>query len=579
MLSDLSFNLWRSIGRGGRLSFSVARLLALFSFRVFSKFSRRNSSPAYTLSPPDVGALPEPPVFEPSADPLQPPLLPIFPSTYWVHYLTTEAAVNRALRHIVDGVVGFDTESIPRQATQQERIINDMIDLVGGSRKSAILGWHVLESTLCDPFPYAWPTMGLSVVQISRGRNVWVIHLRQIRALPAELRRILTSPHIIKVGVGLMSDISTVWNDLRLDLVRLVDVGMMARLVLVEQYPSGAYQNLSLEVSVEQVLGYRMDKSEQVSDWSMPLKPSQVRYAAVDAIAALRLYEHLLPRIRIQARTLGRDIPVACMGRQTLSALISQEYKILEKTGRPSRHQTLDPFRPLARKLAARRYHAVGVSCIARRQVRFVGERFPTASDSFSAEITSIQDTAFGERSPTVSDSSCAEITSVQDTASSTPSAPLALRRSDVLVNREPYISTRVRYTQDGTLIVGTVIADYVHLSDGATVIRYAVTEPVAPGVLKRGDSVFIAGRVNHRVQMVKNHGYSRGSHGGNVVECASGVDILVLLAPEYLLHVTFTVEVQPDIRLKGLEPGSTVIDAEEAVLVNGGIDDPGSTA
>ncbi|KAJ6464327.1 ribonuclease H-like domain-containing protein [Mycena vulgaris] len=256
----------------------------------------------------------EPPVAVAGASEIDSPptvVLPLFPQDYDVHYLTTEAEVNTALAPIIDGAIGFDTESVNREATSEETIINDTIDLVGGSRKSAMLCWHVLESRLNPLFPYAWETMGLCLVQISNGRDVWLIHLRLMKAFPDELRRVLLSPAIAKVGVGLVSDITTAWNDLRVDLVHLVDVGMMARLALAPQFPTGAYQNLSLETSVEEILGYRVEKDEQKSDWSKKLNSRQIRYAATDAVAALRLYEAMVPRIRTEARRLQREIPTA----------------------------------------------------------------------------------------------------------------------------------------------------------------------------------------------------------------------------------------------------------------------------
>jgi ribonuclease D len=96
-------------------------------------------------------------------------------------------------------------------------------------------------------------------------------------AFPVQLRRVLTSNEIVKVGVGLVNDISVVWNDLRIDLNNLVDVGLMARLLLAEKYAAGAYQNLSMDVAVREIMGCKLDKAEQLSDWSTDLTASQLR--------------------------------------------------------------------------------------------------------------------------------------------------------------------------------------------------------------------------------------------------------------------------------------------------------------
>ncbi|KAJ7135573.1 ribonuclease H-like domain-containing protein [Mycena epipterygia] len=227
------------------------------------------------------------------------------------HYLTCEESVNSALRFIVDGVVRFDTEFLERQPTSAEKIINDTMALVGGSRKSAIQAWQALELRMSPNFPLAWNTMGLCVVQIARGRDVWIIHLSLMKAFPSELRRILTSSDVSKVGVGLLSDISVVWNDLRIDLNCLVDVGMMARLALAEAHTLGAYQNLSMDVCAREVLSCEVDKTQQVSNWRQRLTQQQIQYAGTDAMVSLRLYEVLLPRLHLQALQLRREISPA----------------------------------------------------------------------------------------------------------------------------------------------------------------------------------------------------------------------------------------------------------------------------
>ncbi|KAJ6579189.1 ribonuclease H-like domain-containing protein [Mycena vulgaris] len=224
--------------------------------------------------------------------------IPFFPQDHDTHYLTSECAVNDALRPIVDGVVGFDTEFMDRRPTADEIIINEVIDLV-------------LEARRSNPFPFAWDTMGLCIVQIARGRDVWIIDIRRMKVLPGQLKRVLTSPDIIKVGLGVVNDIPVIWNDLRLDVNNLVDAGMMARLLLVEKYPNGAYQNLSMDTAAQEILGFRVNKDEQVSDWTGTLSDAQLRYAGTDAIVVLRLYEALQPQLRARASQLGRDIPDA----------------------------------------------------------------------------------------------------------------------------------------------------------------------------------------------------------------------------------------------------------------------------
>lgn len=76
------------------------------------------------------------------------------------------------------------------------------------------------------------------------------------------------SPNIIKAGVGLANDILAFWDDLRSEMVNLVDVGLMARLLLAEQLPKVPFGHMGMQTAVERILGYKIDKEESASDWS-----------------------------------------------------------------------------------------------------------------------------------------------------------------------------------------------------------------------------------------------------------------------------------------------------------------------
>jgi hypothetical protein len=59
----------------------------------------------------------------------------------------------------------------------------------------------------------------------------------------------------------------------------------------------GGEKRYSLKAQVEKHLNLPLDKRAQLSDWSLrPLNPKQLSYAALDAVAALLLYEHQMSR-------------------------------------------------------------------------------------------------------------------------------------------------------------------------------------------------------------------------------------------------------------------------------------------
>jgi hypothetical protein len=104
---------------------------------------------------------------------------------YDVHHMVSESDVNAALKHIVSGVVGFDTEFDKRTPTAEEGAIHTAIRLVGGNARTAILAWNVvLEAKYKKKgkkFPVLWDNIALCVVQIAYGKTAWVINLAKMR--------------------------------------------------------------------------------------------------------------------------------------------------------------------------------------------------------------------------------------------------------------------------------------------------------------------------------------------------------------------------------------------------------------
>lgn len=59
-----------------------------------------------------------------------------------------------------------------------------------------------------------------------------------------------------------------IWDDLRFEMRNLVDVGLMARLLLVEKFPKMSFNNLALQACVEELLGCEFPKEMALSDWA-----------------------------------------------------------------------------------------------------------------------------------------------------------------------------------------------------------------------------------------------------------------------------------------------------------------------
>ncbi|KAJ7137602.1 ribonuclease H-like domain-containing protein [Mycena crocata] len=221
-----------------------------------------------------------------------------------MHYLISKREVNKALKGIVGGVIGFDTEFVPRQSSDLDKLFDEVFETISGSRKTAMLACQIIEIRR-RRFKILWDI-------IAKGNDVWVINMTKIRGVPNELKRIIISETIAKAGVGMISDLQVIWADLGLEMKNVVDVGLMARLLLVESYADGAYANLSMVNAMRDVLGFTISKKMQKSNWKgddNELTEEQKKYAAIDANASLKLYEALVPRL--QKKAADRNINIS----------------------------------------------------------------------------------------------------------------------------------------------------------------------------------------------------------------------------------------------------------------------------
>jgi hypothetical protein len=80
-----------------------------------------------------------------------------------VLYITSESEANDALQRIRDGEVGFDTEFTDRRLTREEHAILKALS-TGANKKTALLGWQIVELTMHHIFPVAWDNIGLRLI-------------------------------------------------------------------------------------------------------------------------------------------------------------------------------------------------------------------------------------------------------------------------------------------------------------------------------------------------------------------------------------------------------------------------------
>ena len=122
----------------------------------------------------------------------------------------------------------------------------------------------------------------VSLLQLADDSNAWLFRLNMI-GLPPELAALLADKNLRKVGVAIHDDIKALRTVSPFEPDGFVDLqGIVA---------GHGIKQLGLKKLSAIVLGYRISKSQQVSNWEAPvLTESQQLYAATDAWVWRRIY-------------------------------------------------------------------------------------------------------------------------------------------------------------------------------------------------------------------------------------------------------------------------------------------------
>lgn len=136
---------------------------------------------------------------------------------------------------------------------------------------------------------------GPHVLQFATRERAWLFQLLRADCLPIAAD-LLASPVLVKVGFGLDTDRTLIRNRLAVEPTAVVDLDHEFR-------RRGHRQSVGVKSAVALVFGQRFVKSRKAttSNWAAArLTEAQLRYAANDAYAALRVYEALgiAPAIR-----------------------------------------------------------------------------------------------------------------------------------------------------------------------------------------------------------------------------------------------------------------------------------------
>lgn len=126
---------------------------------------------------------------------------------------------------------------------------------------------------------------GPHLIQLATDTRAYLFPLTQWPGT-CELKAILESERLLKVGFGLGNDRSALQSRLGISLANVLDLGEALR-------GQGHRGTVGAKVAVAHFFGARLHKSKKVgtSNWAAPrLSERQLRYAANDAHVALRVY-------------------------------------------------------------------------------------------------------------------------------------------------------------------------------------------------------------------------------------------------------------------------------------------------
>lgn len=124
----------------------------------------------------------------------------------------------------------------------------------------------------------------VALLQLSTPGEAFLLRLNKI-GLPDCIRKILANPEIIKPGVAIRDDIKALQAISKFKPQGFIELQDYAKEIGINDF--------SLKKLTAIVLGFRISKSQQLSNWEAPeLTEAQQLYAATDAWTSLRIYQN-----------------------------------------------------------------------------------------------------------------------------------------------------------------------------------------------------------------------------------------------------------------------------------------------
>ncbi len=125
----------------------------------------------------------------------------------------------------------------------------------------------------------------VALLQLSAGGKAFLFRVN-MTGLPSVIKKLLSDPDVLKVGVAIRDDIKGLQKISRFVPGGFVELQGMAR--------DRGIKDFSLKKLCAILLGFRISKSQQLTNWEAEeLSSRQMVYAATDAWVSLKIYEKL----------------------------------------------------------------------------------------------------------------------------------------------------------------------------------------------------------------------------------------------------------------------------------------------
>ncbi len=124
-----------------------------------------------------------------------------------------------------------------------------------------------------------------ALLQLATEKKVFIFQLQKLSEFK-DLKSLLSNKKILKVGAAIRDDVKELNHYFPAKKDSFVELQKMVKRFGIE--------DISLKKMTAIVLGFRISKGQQISNWEAdPLGESQIRYAATDAWVSLKIYQEL----------------------------------------------------------------------------------------------------------------------------------------------------------------------------------------------------------------------------------------------------------------------------------------------